>query len=158
MPATNPALILIASAMASFIFPPQPVGDSANQGLAQFVDGSWELRVDRTWRGSKDLSSDRVSEADYAPTPNGPRYPFVVSDGSTMVEVGGPPRFLVHPPVKGSCSSTLQRVECELRDGTFAGGRLVVWPKNQGLEAELTIYGSGVAIVSSARGLLVRKP
>jgi len=39
---------------------------------------------------------------------------------------------------------------------TFAGGRFVVWAADVGLQAELTIYGSGVPIVSSERGPLVK--
>jgi hypothetical protein len=37
---------------------------------------------------------------------------------------------------------------------TFAGGRFAVWPGQTSLQAELTIYGSGVPIVSSEREAL----
>jgi hypothetical protein len=42
----------------------------------------------------------------------------------------------------------------ELDEGTFAGGRFIVWIIDNSFEAELTIYGSGVPIVKSERGYL----
>ena len=41
----------------------------------------------------------------------------------------------------------------ELKEGAFAGGRFVL----RGDEAELTLYGSGVPVVSSERGKVVRR-
>ena len=43
-----------------------------------------------------------------------------------------------------------------LAQGTFAGGRFVVWATEAGLQGELTLYGSGRPIVRSERGALVR--
>ena len=58
-------------------------------------------------------------------------------------------------PVEGSlASATAERIEYNLSEGTFAGGRFMVWEGGSGLQAELTIYGSGVTIVSSERGPL----
>ncbi|NJL28936.1 MAG: hypothetical protein HC897_14125 [Thermoanaerobaculia bacterium] len=46
----------------------------------------------------------------------------------------------------------------DLDEGTFAGGRFVVWGGPAGLEAELTVFGSGVPILSSERGTLRLTP
>lgn len=40
----------------------------------------------------------------------------------------------------------------------FAGGRFLIWTLGSGLQAELTLYGSGVPIVSSERGELIAEP
>jgi hypothetical protein len=44
----------------------------------------------------------------------------------------------------------------ELTEGAFAGGRFVIGSVASGLEAELTLYGSGVPIASSERGALAK--
>ena len=43
----------------------------------------------------------------------------------------------------------------EIEEGLFAGGRFIVWIADDHFEAELTVYGSGVPIVTSERGRLV---
>jgi len=42
-----------------------------------------------------------------------------------------------------------------LTSGLFAGGRFAVWIADTQFEAELTIYGSGIPIIKSERGVLV---
>ena len=46
----------------------------------------------------------------------------------------------------------------DLDEGTFAGGRFVVWAGEKGLQAELTIFGSAVPLRYGGRGALTRKP
>ena len=122
--------------------------------LNQFVDGPWELRVDRAWIRLNDsvaFPSDEMTEADYQPVSGGPTYPIVVSDRSSRVAIGS-------PPLEGFRTSVATKgIAYDLREGTFAGGRFVVWSSNRGLQAELTIYGSGRPIVKSERGALARK-
>jgi hypothetical protein len=127
--------------------------------VEQFVDGSWVLQIDRAWSGHRGLRtpSAQLPEANYHPLPNGPSYPIVVSDGGSRVEIGETRRSAVHHPVKGSRSSSGEPIVYDLQDGTFAGGRLAVWSSKQGLQAELTIYGSGVPIISSERGVISKK-
>jgi hypothetical protein len=45
-----------------------------------------------------------------------------------------------------------ERLIYSLVAGVFAGGRIVVWREAGGIQAELTIYGSGVPVVRSERG------
>ena len=117
------------------------------------TDGTWALRVDRAWdgtSGSPGLPSDELQESDYDPVDDGPVYAVVVSESGAAVAVGD-------GPMRGARTSAgAERSTYELGDGTFAGGRIVAWANAAGLEAELTIYGSGRPIVASERGDLVR--
>jgi hypothetical protein len=125
---------------------------------AHFVDGRWLLRTDRACFGDEvtNPSLAQIPEADYRPLSKGPTYPIVVSKAGSLVEIGGTRRLAVHPPMKGSRSASGDSIVFDLQEGTFAGGRFVVWSTKQGLQAELTIYGSGVPIISSERGALLR--
>ena len=137
-------------------------GDSEHHGpnappvsLDSFVDGQWALTVDRVWDGASGnatFPSDPLSEEDYQPTANGPAYAVVVSDHGHTVSVGATPF------VGSQTAASAERVEFALAQGTFAGGRFVVWPSVETLEAELTLYGSGRPIVQSERGKLVPAP
>jgi hypothetical protein len=124
--------------------------------LDAFTDGRWTLRVDRTWdAASADvaLPSDALSEDDYRPATAPAVHTVVVSGAETAVTVGT-------SPMRGSRAkaSSASAVAFELTEGTFAGGRFVVWQGPKTLEAELTLYGSGRPIVESHRGELVRAP
>jgi hypothetical protein len=122
--------------------------------LDDLIDGAWELRVDRAWNGADGniaVPSDQFTEADYQPVSPGSTYPIEVRDQAARVSVGS-------APLNGSrTTETEESVVYDLSEGTFAGGRFVVWADNQGLQAELTIYGSGRPIVKSERGNLVLK-
>jgi len=47
-----------------------------------------------------------------------------------------------------------EKLEYNIEDGYFAGGRFLVWIENNIFNAELTEYGSGVPIVASGKGPL----
>jgi len=120
-----------------------------------FAEGKWEMQVDRAW--DHDLAdvqfpSDSLDEDDYQPVSNGTVYPVVASAGAASVSIG-------EAPLLGELvASTAGTWTYDLSAGTFAGGRFVVWATLHGLQAELTIYGSGVPIVSSERGALLPVP
>ena len=96
---------------------------------------------------------------DYRPAANGETYAIVVSDRGAKVTIGAAPAGDrgMRSPLEGSRTSDTGTVSYHLDKGTFAGGRLVVWPGDQALQGELTIYGSGLPIVSSVRGRLARQ-
>lgn len=50
-----------------------------------------------------------------------------------------------------------QYINFDLVKGLFAGGRFLIWLNEELIEAEFTIYGSGVPIIKSERGLLIKK-
>lgn len=128
--------------------------------LDQFIDGRWVLRIDRAIlveRLGLNRHSEQVDESEYRPISKGSTYPILVSDRGARVEIDGEKRTAVHPPMKGVRSSSTEPIVYKLDDGTFAGGRFVVWSGKNGLQGELTIYGSGVPLISSERGLISRQ-
>src|SRR5437667_12404092 len=58
----------------------------------QFLDGSWEFRIDRIWINASAVvspfPSNELAEADYRPLSKGPVYPIVVSDHASRVVIG----------------------------------------------------------------------
>ena len=123
-----------------------------SRSLSSFRAGAWSFRVDRAWvghAGDAQFPSDRLAEPAYDPVVAGLTYRVVLSDGGNQVAVG-------ETPLLGQRTRTTDSlVEYTLSKGTFAGGRFVVWWSNDGLQGELTIYGSGRPIVKSERGCVV---
>ncbi len=126
--------------------------DGASGAPTSVTDGVWTFRVDRSWDGQgggAGLPGDPLTEADYVPVSEGPEYTVVVSHSAGRVSIG-------ETPMEGQVSASDDDVlTYDLSDGTFAGGRFVVWEGDVGLQAELTIYGSGLPIVASERGELI---
>ena len=124
-------------------------------GAAGFGDGSWQMKVDRRWNHaptSGQFPLDLLDEKDYEPVEDGPTYRVVVSDGWRHVSVGSEPLLgESQPDTDGS-------LWYDLSEGTFAGGRFRIWTTPNGLQAERTLYGSGVPIVISERGSLTPIP
>jgi hypothetical protein len=121
--------------------------------LPKFDDGSWIFHINRAWiKRDKRVTypSDQLVDADYQPVSCGPTYPVVVSDRSIRIFVGN------HDVDGHRTYMDAKRIIYNLDGGAFAGGRFVVWSNNQGLQAEITIYGSGVPIIKSERGVLVK--
>ena len=90
-------------------------------------------------------------------------------DDSLYVEVENGDEYTVsfsadHATVSidpGTLSGILETEENEILDysideGYFAGGRFIVWIENGDFYAELTEYGSGVPIIASEKGCLIK--
>jgi hypothetical protein len=119
--------------------------------LQDFSDGSWTLRVDRRYEpdaNSSTLPTDPLAEESYHAT-TAHDYSVTVSEDVSRVSIGA------EPWIGELTSDDASTLIFNLTDGTFAGGRFVVWSEAQGLQAELTLYGSGVPITQSERGTLV---
>ena len=123
--------------------------------LTAFTTGGWDLRVDRAWdgqAGNVQFPSDTLAESAYGPVVGGPTYRVVVSAGGEHVAIG-------ETPLQGRRTKrTASLIEYDLSKGTFAGGRFVAWLGTDGLQGELTIYGSGRPIVTSERGSVIPVP
>ncbi len=120
-------------------------------GAEAFGDGTWELKVDRRWNGgpgSAKSPSDPLDEKDYVTVQDGATYSVEVSDTWMHVSVGSEPLAGV------SKADDTGALWYDLAAGTFAGGRFRIWVDPSGIQAERTIYGSAVPIVSSERGAL----
>jgi hypothetical protein len=131
-------------------------GDASTPALTlqDFSDGSWTLRVDRRHEPGSDsstLPTDPLDEESYHST-TARDYLVSVSEDASRVSIG------TEPWVGELTADSESSFTFNLTDGTFAGGRFVVWSTAQGLQAELTLYGSGVPIAQSERGSLVRSP
>lgn len=132
----------------------EPSAPATSQSVV-FENGTWTLTVDRAVpAGSFGVNApdDPIADSAYAPTAGGAVYSLDVSDSGRRVVV------TAQPPMVGSLSeSTSQRLLYRLVEGTFAGGRLVVWTTANGLQGEVTIFGSGVSVIRSERGSLRRR-
>ena len=122
--------------------------------LADFDEGRWTFRPDRQWKPTSSRvqspSDAKFSDEDYDAVSQ-TEQTVLVSANASSVAIGV-------EPMTGSRSrtSTETQLSYDLSQGTFAGGRFLVWQDGDGLQAELTIFGSGLPIVESKRGALVR--
>ncbi|MBN1320578.1 MAG: hypothetical protein JXA87_07045 [Thermoleophilia bacterium] len=119
----------------------------------QLTDGAWSLQVDRQGNTfAAHLPSDFLPEAEYHPIVNGGTLRIAISAEATKISVEGSQGDVA--TLEGKLTSTRGGLFWYDLDGLFAGGRVVIWQDARGLQGELTIYGSGLAMVSSLRGEL----
>jgi hypothetical protein len=134
---------------------PAAVGSKTDAGAGAQV---FSLVVSKRWTRASGgpLAHDEVPEQSYKPA-TGIEYQVVLRNGGTTVAIRGPGL---------DCSGSLAKSDggvmtFTLDQGLFAGGRFVmsaaVDVDAQDRAAELTVYGSGVPIVSSDRGVLVAR-
>jgi hypothetical protein len=122
-------------------------------GAADFGDGTWRLQADRRWGGdfaAAPTSSTPLDEADYEPLDEAKTYDVTIGGRWQFAQIGDTPWAAEFR------ESAAGQLHYELTDGAFAGGRFLIWSTAAGLEAEITLYGSGVPISLSERGRLVR--
>ena len=125
---------------------------------SQITDGVWEFQVDREWaKEGAQVFPTALTEEDYRSLANGPRYSIVVTEGCAKVEIREVGDAADRPAMKGERRASGDPFIYWLQDGTFAGGQFVVLPGGMSLQAELTIFGSGVPITASERGSLSKK-
>ncbi len=147
--------VLIVSGVVACADSPGGLGPSpqtTRTTIESFTTGVWELRVDRMWdgvSGNIQFPADELDETAYQPVTGGAAYRVLVSDEGRQVAIG-------EAPIRGTrTAATDSLLHYDLGAGTAAGGRLEVWPKGDGLQGELTLYGSGRPIVKSERGHIV---
>jgi hypothetical protein len=131
------------------------VGCLCSESDVSLANGEWLLRVNRRWNGDPtgvESPSTPLPEEDYEPITAAPTYNVGLGLNWSFVAIGNEPISGPLTPESG------ERFTYDLTSGTSAGGRFVIWANDSGLQAELTIYGSGVPIASSERGPLTPKP
>jgi hypothetical protein len=141
------ALLVIVSCAGKSPNPSQPNTPT----LVSFTSATWNLKVDRAWdgqTGAPQFPSDTIADSAYKAVSGGPVYQVVASAGGQQVTIAGTVQAR-------RVKATDTVVQYDVYQAAFAGGRFVVWSSSEGLQAEFTIYGSGVPITSSERGLLV---
>lgn len=90
--------------------------------------------------------SDTLKESDYTKSGTLTSYNISFSDdGSTIT---------ISDTISGSRTNQGNIIKYDITDDLFAGGRFMVWKNGDHFEAEFTIYGSGVPIIRSERGIL----
>jgi len=130
--------------------------------------GIWEFRVDRAWDGSGDpqFPHSLLAESSYHPVSKGRTYRIFISETQEQglcISIGG---ILVGDTSLKGCQQEENKFPfiSYLDKGTllfnlgpdFAFGRFVITKGKNGLEGELTQYGSGRPITMSERGMLTR--
>jgi hypothetical protein len=126
------------------------VSSPATLTLAELWGGERVFRVTEEWDHSGEVGfpMDPVPDEHYVPVSEERRLDLRFSEDGVVVEIGD-------GPLVGDLQTLDEdQATWELGDGTFAGGRFQVWIDAGALHAALTIYGSGVPIVSSERGLI----
>jgi hypothetical protein len=120
------------------------------------MDGVWELRIDRSG-GSDDPEEafNFLPEAYYHPIEDGHVYRVLVSEQGARVSIEGT-WAAAQIVVKGERTSTTDGRTLYGLNDLAGGGRFVVWRAAEGLQGEFTVYGSGMPILSSERGALIR--
>lgn len=122
----------------------------------QLFGKRWIMVVDRVWNreNQPQFPMDTFSETDYEPTSDDDPYFVTFSDDGLSVTIEG--KLPEGQSAVGHLESddSVNRLY-NLLDGTFAGGRFVIWIADNKFQAEFTIYGSGVPIIYSKRGKLV---
>jgi hypothetical protein len=119
--------------------------------LASLNGRTYTLKINRSARIPMVTSPfDELKESDYVMVTDGKSYTVsFLSDGSGVTVEPGTLRG-----VKADSKNDTVRFY-NLTFGAFAGGRFEVWSNKNGLEAELTLYGSGLPIIISERGYLI---
>jgi len=107
------------------------------------------LKVDKVAVGPDvQYPDDCLQEDDYTITDEDIRHEVIFSENGREITIE--PGLVKGIKTKDDEGSLYY----QLGEGLFAGGRFVIWIDNNEFEAELTIYGSGVPIIKSERGIL----
>jgi hypothetical protein len=119
--------------------------------------GRYVMRVDRTFNRSAQpaLPSDELAATSYLPTTPVDHWHVTIRGARVELTAIGESYGSAMPARLAGTETTGAANERRfaLDEGAFAGGHFVI----RGDEAELTIYGSGVPVVSSERGTLVAR-
>jgi hypothetical protein len=128
-----------------------PTGNSPLGVISAFHDGAWVLAVDRALpSGGSAVGSPAIPllESDFVAVTGDTTYRLELSEQGARI-------VTAEPHMVGRLEDvSADRLTYGLVEGTFAGGRIVVWQSSGGLQGELAIYGSGVPVIRSERGSL----
>jgi hypothetical protein len=133
----------------------EPRPSSTAQGSSP--DGQYVLRVDRQLDREEqpDLPTSALPAEGYRALPPTDRWNVSIGGSRVVIVPGDQPSDLGLTRIEGreTRSATAGERYFEITSGVPAGGRFTV----RGEEAELTIFGSGVPVVSSERGRLITR-
>ena len=126
--------------------------DELNNSSSSQNTGSYIFYVEKSVNNPNvQFPFDTIAEEQYGQDNTGKTYEIKFSSDEQRVSIN-------HDSIQGTIiTETNLKKSYNLNKGVFAGGRFVICPKDQPTEAELTIYGSGVPIIFSEKGKLVKK-
>jgi hypothetical protein len=120
--------------------------------FAQLAESTFTLTINRVAQNPEvQYPADSLKESDYTATDEEINYEITFSEGGQNILI----ESLGNDSVSGeriNSGETSKRYE--LNEGLFAGGRFLIWIINGHFGAEYTVYGSGVPIIRSERGIL----
>jgi hypothetical protein len=133
----------------------QSASSSEAPAPVRLVDGAWSFSVDRDWRppGGRIARTLSLPESDFRPAVPVRLYRLTVSAGGSKIQLKGPDG----PAISGVLREGSDPVVFDLREGVFAGGSFTVTQHGDSIGGELMIYGSGVLVISCARGKISRR-
>jgi hypothetical protein len=151
-------ILLIAFLLPAMLLPTPHLrrAAAAEVQLEQFVDGEWMFIPDREWKGRAIFPDDPLNESDYVSVPDTISVMLRVSDHVRRIAFGA-------HAASDSAASVFLLTEADagrlhFENHFWAGARFEVWAEGGSLQAEFTVYGSGLPIVDSVRGRLEPRP
>jgi hypothetical protein len=128
----------------------QSASSSGAPVSARLVDGAWLFSVDRVWHppGGRIPRTLSLPESDFRPAVPVRQYRLALSAGGAEIRLEGPDG----PAMVGVLREGSDPGVFDLLEGVFAGGTFTVSKVGDSIRGELMIYGSGVLVVSCARG------
>ena len=131
-----------------------PAAEASATSLEELAGKRYEYSVDCAWQrpsSAREPSAQPLPEAEYSAVAPTPRYEVVFSPDGGSVTLSA--LVAGEGSLTGERSADVgERWSYEL--SAFAGGVFQIWREDAALHAELTIYGSGLPVVESTRGLL----
>lgn len=130
--------------------------DESSDPLFQDIKGSQvAFEVNRVANHPNVTTPNQLlKESDFTKMADGLSYSITFNEDSQALTLELAPDSLVYGSLQDMNNETLNYT---LDQGLFAGGRITIWKAGESLEAEYTVYGSGVPIIKSERGILVKK-
>jgi len=127
-------------------------GGLAREPSGRGAGARYVMRVDRTFDRSAQpaLPSQGLAEETYRPIAPADRWEVTINGSNIVLTAMGKPTAEVERLEGKEIARTPGEHRFDLEKGTFAGGSFIM----RGDDAELTIFGSGVPVVSSERGKL----
>jgi hypothetical protein len=127
----------------------QKENDDSNE-FSLLFGKTFVLHIDRVAQlPDIQFPSDNLKESDYTLTNEEIQFDIVFSENGQAITIE--PGTIRGKKINDDDNC----LRYELDEGVSAGGRFVLWINQNDIEVEYTIYGSGVPIIKSQRGILV---
>lgn len=125
--------------------------DTAND-FSLLIGREYILKTDRVSLGPEvQFPADSLDESYYTASDEDINHEVTFSEDGKIVSI------LPGPVVGGLKKDGKTSKYYKLEYGLAAGGRFIIWIDEKDLEAEFTVYGSGIPIIKSERGNLELK-